>query len=628
MLQTIHDKAKGWIAYIIVGIIIIPFALFGIHQYFEGGGNNAAAVVNGEEIPAQTVQNALRQLRQQFGGQLPPELEEMLKGQALDGVVSQTLLRQKIKADGYLADDQAVADTIAQLPLFQKDGKFDKAAYESFLKAQRLSPSEFEAQVRADLTQQQLLGGVQETAFLPKALMEQYQALRGQQRELELFTLKVADFLPQVTVTDEQVAQYYGQNKANYMTEERVQLAYVELKRDALAAAVSIDEAALQKWFDDNASRYAEPEARMVSHILVKVGNPNQDAAAKQRIDALYAELQAGKRSFEEIAKTDSDDKLAAEKEGQIGKVVAGDFEPEFEKAVFALKAGETSQPVKTEAGYEIIRVTEVIPAKPRTFEQARAEVEKDYRQEQAEKAFLEKGEVLGRVSYEQDGDLAPAAKEVGLEVQQTGWMTRSQGDGIANYPKVREAAFNDDVLKSGKNSDLIELADGHAVVVRVSNHEPAQQKPLEQVQDEIRKLLQEQEARKLVAQKGEELLKQLKESQAWAAAFANTGLGSETAVEKPGLVGRDGSKLPPEVLRQAFAMNHPAESKPTWAGVVQATGDYTAIALKAVKQGEVQAPATEQQGIYRQSVGASELDAFLQALREAAKVETFPDKL
>jgi peptidyl-prolyl cis-trans isomerase D len=626
MLQHIHDKAKGWIAYVIVGLIIVPFALFGINQYFEGGGKLAAAVVNGEEIPVQAVQNALLQMKQQFGGELPEGMDEALKGNALESVINQTLVQQKIREGGYRASNQEVADAIAAIEVFQKDGKFDKQTYENFLKMQRRDPVEFEFQVRTDLSQQQLRGAVLNTAFLPKAEAEQYQALRNQQREVEVFTLKLADFQSQVQVTDEQVAQYYEQNKASYMTEEKAQLAYIELKRDDLAAKVQVDETALKTWFDDNADHYAQPEERIASHILVSVADPTKDAEAKKRIDALYAEIQAGTRTFEAIARADSDDKITAEKDGQMGAIVAGDWGAEFEKAAFALKAGEMSAPVKTEAGYEIIRVSEIKPAQPKTFEEARAAVEADYRKEQAEKEFLDKGEVLGRVAYEQDGDLAPAAKETGLSVQQTDWITPVKGEGIAANDKVRAAAFGEEVLKSGKNSDLLELEDGQAAVIRVVNHEAATQKPLEAVREEIRTALLAQEARKVTAQKGEELLQKLTAAQSWAA-LAETGLGAETAVEKPGMVGRTDTKLSPEVLGQAFAMSHPAAGKPVWGSVALANGDYAVIALKSIKAGDATLGA-DAGAIYGQSTGSRELEAFLQGLRETAEVVTHPENL
>ena len=315
MLQSIHDKAKGWIAYTIVGVIVVPFALTGIYDYLQGGGNTSAAVVNGEEVPVQAVQNALLQMKQQFGGQLPEGMDAALKGNALDSVVSQTLIQQKIRDGGYRASNQEVADAIAKIDVFQKDGKFDQATYENFLKMQRRNPAEFEAQVRADLTQQQLRGAVVDTAFLPKAEAEQYQALRNQQRDVEVFTLKMADLQAQVQITDDQIAKHYEQNKASYMTDERAQLAYIELKRDDLAAKVTVDDATLKTWFEDKADQYAQPEERIAKPYSDRDGeDPAKDADAKKRIDALYAEIQAGTRTFEAIARANSDDKIARKK--------------------------------------------------------------------------------------------------------------------------------------------------------------------------------------------------------------------------------------------------------------------------------------------------------------------------
>lgn len=626
MLQTIHDKAKGWIAYAIVGLITIPFALFGINQYFEGGGKMAAATVNGEEIQVQQVQNALLEMKQQFGGQLPAGLsEDALKTAALDSVINQTLLRQKIQADGYRASNQEVAQTIAEIPAFQKDGKFDKATYENFLKVQRRDPGEFEIRVRDDLSQQQLRNAVMDTAFVPKTEAENYQALRNQQREVEVFTLKAADFKTQLKITNEEIAKYYDAHKASYMTDEKLKVAYVDLKRDDLAAKVKVDEGILKQWFNDNADHYVQPEERTASHILVAVDDPAKDAEAKKKIDELYANLQAKKQTFEEIAKANSDDKLTAEKGGLIGAVVAGDWGPEFEKAVNALKVGETSAPVKTEAGYEIIKVSEIKPAVKQTFEQARTAVEEDYRRDQADKEFTDKADQIQKLAYENEGDLAPVAKAIGLTVQQSDWFTRAQGQGIATDEKVRTAAFSDDV-KAGKNSDLLELADGHAVIIRMINQETPAQKPLESVREDILTVLGDEGSRKLAASKGDELFKKISTAQSWTA-LKDSGVGAEENVQKAGFIGRMDNKLAVDVVQKAFTMNQPAAGKMTWDKVTLPAGDVAIIALKAVKAGDTKIEAG-QDAIYGQSAGMRELSAVFQALRESAEIETHPENL
>ncbi len=626
MLQNIHDKAKGWIAYAIVGLIAVPFALFGINQYFEGGGKRVAAVVNGEDIPVQTVQNALVELRQQLGGRLPAGFDESsLKSTALDSVINQTLIQQKIKADGYRASDQEVTETIFNIPSFQKDGKFDKTTYENILKTQRRDPAEFESLVRNDLSQQQLRRTILETAFVPKVEAEQLQALRNQKRDLELFTLKTSDFKNQLKITNEQIQQYYDEHKPAFMTDERVKLAYIELKRDDLAASVKVDDTALKQWFDSNAERYLKPEERSVSHIVLAVDDQAKDADVKKKIDALYAELQAGKRSFEDIAKTESSDKNTAEKGGSMGSVVAADWGPEFEKAVNALKAGETSAPVKTESGYEIIRVSEIKPAVQKTYEEARAQVEDDYRKDQADKEFADKADKIQKLAFENEGDLKPVAQGVGLSVQESDWLSRVQGQGIATNPKVRNAAFEEEV-KGGKNSELIEVEDGHAVMVRVINQEASTQKPLEAVREDILKILGDTESRKLATEKGEELYKKIAETQAWSS-LADMNLGKEADVQKLTGIGRTDTTVPAEVVEQLFSLAHPATGKATWGKAVLANGDYSIIALKAVTPGDSKLEAGTET-TYSQAVGGRELSALFQALRESAKIKMHPENL
>ncbi len=628
MLQAIHDKAKGWIAYAIVGFISVPFALWGINSYMEGGTSLAAAVVNGEEIPAREVQQQLTQIRQQFGQLAAGMGDDALKQMALDNVINKVLLRQKSDSEGYRASTREVVDTIAGIEAFQKDGKFDPQAYESFLKMQRRSQGDFESQIREDLTQGQFRSALTDTAFVPKAQLEQYQSLRAQKRDLELFTLKLADFEPQVQVSEEQIAKYYAENKSRFMTEEKVKLAYLELNQEALAKTVTVDEAGVQAFFDEHADRYATPESRNVSHILVSVADPaqaNLDTEAKKRIDALYADIQAGKKTFEDAARTDSDDKPAAEKAGLVGDVTAGSWDPEFEKAVFALEVNKVSEPVKTGAGYEIIRVNSVTAASQKALADVKAQVEEDYRSAEAEKLFLDKAEKLQAVAYEQSGDLGPAAKAIDGQVAEAGWVTRTKGEGIADNPKVLQAAFSDEVLKDGKNSEPVQISETQVVVVRSIGQEPAAQKPLDEVRTEIAGVLKTQEARKLVAQKGEELLKQVATA-GWAA-LDTSGLGKAEAVEKPGMIQRTGSTLAPAVVDKAFAMTRPAQGQLGWDSVVLPNGDYALLSLKAVEDGAAAVDENIAQ-TYSGSVGSRELGAALQDLRDRAEVELHPENI
>lgn len=624
MLQAIHDKAKGWIAYAIVGFISIPFALWGINSYFEGGSSRPAAVVNGEEIPAREVQNQLLQLRQQFGQMAASLGDDQLKQMALDSVINQTLLRQKAEEAGYRASAAEVAGNIAQS--FQTDGRFDPAQYQRFLQSQRRNQGEFEGQVRESLTLQQFRQAVISTAFIPKAQAEYYQSLRQQKRDVEHFTLKVADFEDQAVITDEQIAEYYDQNKARFMTEQKVKLAYIEINQDELAQSVEVNDDVLQQYYDENSERYLTPESRNVSHVLISMDERSEEDAQK-RAQELYDAIQSGQRTFEDVATKDSDDKVAAENNGVLADVVIGDWGPLFEKAVFDLDANQVSEPVKTESGYQIIRVNSITEAVQKSFADARSQLEEDYRRTKAADLYLDKTDQVQTIAYEQSGDLAPAANAAGVAVKTTDWVTRDAGAGIAANPQIREAAFSEDVLNSGKNSEPLELSAAQAVVIRVTEQEAAKQKSLDEVKDEIVASLRAQEARKLAAQKGEEVLAALAASGDWSALGSVGVAEADAAVEKAGMIERVGSQLPSAVVSEAFALARPEGEKTSWGSTVLPNGDYVLIAVKAVEDGATELDNNAQQ-LVSSSVSNRELSALLDALRERAEIELEPGNI
>jgi len=277
MLQSINDKAKGWVAYTIVGLIAVPFALVGISSYLDSGhGNLVAATVNGEEISVQQVQGVVLQQRQRlsqmFGGQLPPSMnQDILVNQALDQVINEVLIRQESENNGYRASNQEVYDTISGIEAFHKDGQFDSQTYEQMLTSQRRNKVDFESQIRESISNQQFTQAVASAAFLPQNQLAGYQSIQNQRRDVETFTLKTADYESEVSVSEDEIKAEFDANLASYMTNEKVKLNYVLLKQDDIAANLTTEDDALQAFYQENESRYIEAEKRKVAHILVKI---------------------------------------------------------------------------------------------------------------------------------------------------------------------------------------------------------------------------------------------------------------------------------------------------------------------------------------------------------------------
>ncbi|MCF6189382.1 MAG: SurA N-terminal domain-containing protein [Cocleimonas sp.] len=636
MLQNINDNAKGCVAYGIVGLIVLAFALVGIGSYLDGGASAPAAIVNGEEIPAQQVQSSVLQQRQRltqmFGGKLPPGFSDnTIKEQALEQIVNATLLRQEAEAGGYRASNQEIYDYLSENPQFQKDGVFDAATYEQVLSSQRRNKSNYESAVRDSISNQQFSQGINKAAFLPTTELTRYQQLQNQTRNVETYTFKKSDFASEIKIADEEIKTYYDKNLTNFKTAEKLKLSYVLLKQDDLANSVEVNDEVLQASYDENADRYVDPEQRKLSHVLIKIDDKDgadAEKKAQEKAQLLYDQLKDGTKVFEDFAVNNSDDSVSAKNGGEIGMIVKGDMGPLFEKAAFALKKGEFSEVVQTEAGFEIIKLLDVVEAKQKTFEEVKAEIEKAYRRDEAEKLFLENSDKMQTLAFESEGSLDSVADAVGLKVETSDWVERGAAPtpkSLFSSPKILSTVFSDDVLKQGKNSELIEIDASSVAIIRLKEHKLPEQKPQSDVSDEIKVSLADQKLRKLLIEKGEKALKAIQASGEWPA--VETVGGKADKVEKVADLKRTDRKLPPVLVGKVFSMQKPQEDKKTFDNAILPEGDYVLIGLLDVKDGKAELDTALQQR-FTQSLSARESTALLKALREKAEVTLFPENL
>jgi peptidyl-prolyl cis-trans isomerase D len=627
MLQQIHDKAKGWVAYLIIFMISVPFALWGIQEYLGGGDKRVVATVNGDDITLQMAQNELlqqkQQLSQMFGGKLPNGFtDESLKTAAIENLVNRTLLRQEAEKHGYRASSKEILQVLTTFPAFQKDGKFDPAQYELVIKAQGRTKKSLEDSLRNDLSQEQFTNAILQSAFVPNSEAGLYQSLNTQQRDVEMFTLKLDDYKGQVQISDEAIKKFYDSKPASLMTEEKVQLSWVELNQDDIAATIDVSGDVLQTYFDENSDKYVEPEKYKASRILVRIKPEQNEEQAKQKAQGLYDAISTGEKTFESIAQSDNDDKIAAEKSGDLGFLPRGEMSEDFEKVVFSLNPGEVSEPVKTGLGYEIIKLVEIKPGSQQTFEQAKAQVESDYRTEKAEIQFVDASDKLQTLAYENDSSLEPAANEIGADIKTSDWISHSSGTGIGSHAQVLAAAFSNAVLKEGRNSELLELTPTHVAVVRLYKHEKPVLKPFDSVKEDIRNQLVEKEARKLVAEKGKAVLARLKEAKNWSV-LQELGSSAENIQKLTGLTRTD-NKPTPLLSREIFRLSAPENNQATYAGIDSPNGDYILLALTKVQNGKTEVDAT-MANTFSSYIGGRERAAAMKALREQADVELFP---
>ncbi len=626
MLTAIRDRVSGWIAYFIILLISIPFALWGIDQYFGGGDERLAAKVNGVEIPVQAFNYRYQQqrqyLQQAYGGELPPGVTNAtIKRNVIADMVRAELLRQEAEAAGYRVADTVLLNELTGLEVFQTNGRFDERRYAQLLQMQGQTRTAFEHNLRQQVGLSYFEDGIWKSAFLPPSARQDLRQLESQRRRIEYFVIPAKP--AEVTIEDTAITGYYKAHQNDFQTPERVKLAYVELSERALRERLELNEDVLRQYYQDHADEYTTPEQRRARHILIKVpagADRNVVNEAHRHAEKLATRLEAGEE-FEVLAKKYSEDALSAAIGGDLGFVARGDLSPAVEDVLFSLEEGAFHGPVKTDLGFQIVQLVEVKPAQQRPFKRVRARVVRDFRRLEVQERFVAKVEQLETLSYEQSASLKPAARALGLEVKETGWLTQTQGTGIAANPKIRAAAFEQDVLQGGYNSDVVELHPGRVVVLRVTEHEPAKPKPLDEVRRAIRQILAMRVARERAAKAGRQAIAALRAGKTLKAVASK----HKAPIESPGFVERTGTKAPQPIIDAAFMLDKPEPRASIFGGTVVENG-YAVLALRQVQtmdQAESKAQISEVTSSNPSDYyGLRERNAVYEALKAAAEVE------
>lgn len=618
MLEFIRNRAQGFFAWLIVGGIIITFALFGINQYFTGGGDTSVAKVNGAEISQGRLEQAYYQQRQRltemFGGELPPMFtEKMLKQQVLSQLVAQEVMVQAALDNGMRVGDRQLADIIRRADVFHENGEFSRSKYEQLLRQQGMTPGMFESRIARDILAAQFESGFTDTAFVTAHEVDELLRLQNQQRSVGYLRVALAPFEKAASASDAEVEEYYQANQQRYMVPERVKVDYIELDAGQLAADIQVDEQTLRARYEAQKINYSTPEERQASHILIEADeNAAQEQldAARQKAEALLARLRQGE-DFAELAGAESDDPGSAKQGGDLGFFGRGAMVPAFEEAAFALKEGELSDVVQSPFGFHIIKLTGIRGGEVQPFDKVRDKIRQDIQNEKAEQRFYDMAEQLANLSYEQPDTLKPASEELGLPVKTSDYFTRQGGPGIAAEPKVAAAAFSDDVLVRGNNSETIELARNHMLVLRINDHQPEQVRPLEEVRTQIVSAIKREKALTEAKARSASLLEQVRAGESPAALAAGEGVQWHAQQT----LGRDSKELEGAILDAAFRLPAPDADAVSSDSVALRSGDQVVVVLYTVTDGDP--AAVDEAG--REQVRKQLLRAASNAASEAA---------
>jgi peptidyl-prolyl cis-trans isomerase D len=623
MLLKIRDKAQGWIAYVIVILISIPFALWGIHEYTGGGSEPAVAKVGDVEITQRAldinVNNYRTRLTQQFGGRLPDIFtDEIIRAQVLNSLINEELLNQKTADLRIRAGDQMVSEEISSIETFQRNGQFDPEVYRQALSVSGSSSRAFEEQIRASLGSEILRSAVSDTEPVTDAEIDALLKLRNQQRVASWITVDAASVQEIPGITDAEIEEYYNENKEQFPKSEQVRLEYVELNLDSIADTVTIDDEEVRAFYDDpeKQKQFISEEQRGIRHILIKVDDNRSDDDARQEAERILGELNAG-ADFAELATAHSEDTGSAAKGGDLGLVKRGIMVKPFEDAAFSLEKDQISEPVRSRFGYHIIQVTDIEGGVLQPFEEVSDQIARELKRQEAETLFADKYDQLGNLAYATPDNLQPAAEALGLEVRQSDWLPKTGGIGPLSNPKIISTVFAPDALESRFNSDIIELSVDDYIVARVIDYEPQSIKPLDEVSSVIRGILETEKRSNLVADKAGELLGEIEGGKDPEAVAEGAGF----SVEKEKEIGREEEGVPAEIRQKVFAMSAPEQDAVDWDTVELASGSYAIVGLHAVRNADPAAIDQQERDSVRQEIATSRgrmtFNSYLEKLRD-----------
>ena len=635
MLLAIRERIMGVVGWVILGILFVAFAFFGLNSYLQGNAANYAAAVNDQEISLARHQRAYQQLRTRMADMLGQNFdvaqlnEDILKANALQQLINEELLLQAADAEGYAASNQLVAAQINAIGAFKEDGVFSKTLYERVLGYQGIRPQNFEHSLKQEIIANQYRDGIRRTAAATAAGLSQAFVLEGQQRRFNYIVLPLQSFGDPLEITDQDIEDYYASHSDAFMTAERVKVQYLELDVSTLDPGIDVDEQTVQELYNEQAAKYVTPEERHARHILVRL-LPDADeaatAAALEKAQGIVARLDAGE-SFEDLAKELSDDPGSAANGGDLGFFGRGVMAPEFETAVFELQQGGRSQAVKTPFGFHIIELVEIKPEVATPLAEVRDQLVDQLLAEARADIFYERSETLSSLTFEQPDSLQGAAAALELDIRESDWISRKGGTGIASNSAIVETAFSEDVLLNGNNSAAIEIAPDHVVVMRMLEHQQAAQQPLEEVRAAVEQLTRDEQARALAEARGKELLASLTAGETTLDAITKA---DEITLASTELIQRNASEPAREIVNAAFSLQTPGEGETVYDGHATRSGDYVIIALQQVKDGNfTDLPETARKQAWRalsQVQGEAEMAVVMTTLKDQAEIQ-IPDK-
>ncbi len=630
MLQSIRDRLVGWVAWGIVILIGVPFAIIGITDFGTPERTIIVAEVGDISIEQREYQRRYQlrrqDVQQQLGADYNPRIfDPQLQHQTVNILIEEALLRRLAEDHNIHVSDDELALTIQSDPSFQKAGQFDFNEYRSRIGQQGFTPARYEQFLRQERILTILPRMIRASNFTTRTEAKRLNDLSVHKRDISYIVIN-RDFFPDdITISEDSARAYYDFHKDEFQRPDQVKLEYLRVSASQLTDRAELTDNNLRRHYEENSDRYIVDEQRKASHILIALpeGESLESSAnILEKFNIVKDKLSAGE-DFEELAHQYSDDPSSASAGGDLGQVALGMMVKPFETALFTMsKPGEISDPVRTSFGYHFIRLDEIIEREEKSFDEVRQELTQSYAEQEAIELFYDVSEHMAELSYESQDSLLPVSEALGIPLQTTDWVSReNKGLGIESSPDVLREAFSER-LRAGGNSEPIEVDRNDAVIIRVTDYREATVLPFNDVKEQA---ISSAKAA-AIDTKVHELAHELTEKVRNGNSFEELAKQHDLALESPGPTGRDDLSLPAGMLSEVFKMPAPTGNIVSIAAIPLSDGKYGVVSLNGIMLPETANELLVQE--LSQRYAASEAQSVVTAMRETATVVVHEDNL
>ena len=623
MLQNIRDGVQGTLAKVIVAIIAIPFAAFGIDAFFTGGVPEVA-IVNGEEITEPQLLQSIEMRRRLLIGQMGEDFDASLLEDAalrqpvLESLIDRTLMKQLADDQGLAVSESMINSIILADESFHEEGKFSQQRYENLLRSSGFSPGFYKSTLAEDVLLGQLSNGLAQSEFVSERELEIVTAIAEQQRDIRYLIVDADSLKDDLKVEADEIREYYESNSALFFENESIDIEYLEITRQDLD--IDVDDEAVEEEYQRQSAAFSGEAERHAAHILIEIDESRDDESARAELQQLAERINSGE-DFADLAREHSMDLGSKSFGGDVGFSAGDAFPDEFEDALAELAVGEISAPVKTDAGWHLIKLIEETTAEMAPLAELRDEIVRQLSEQEVKLRMVELSESLGDLTYNAD-DLSDAAREYNLSVQTLKSLSRESAEGTFAEKAVLDAAFSDDLVVEGHNSDVIELSPEHLMVLRVSAHYPRRQKDLDEVAADVEIAVRVDKQRRLLIEQGDDLLAELK-----------TGVSVETLATVNQLewqvalsVKRTSFDVNEVLLSKVFEISRPSSGSSSYGSVLLDEQRLAVVEVSKVVDGSLDSLTIEQRAqimtAFRQVRVGELANSFRLQLRENAEIE------